>query len=110
MSSVNAALEEVADATGINYVHSTSEERTPDEAGACAVDLNRDGWTDLLFARFGDSILALINNGDGTFRQATSELGLTTYRDIAAIAAAIWTMMEMQISFLVRPMARAISS
>jgi hypothetical protein len=82
-----AGFEDVTTGSGITYVHSTSEERIPDEAGACAVDLNQDGWTDLIFARFGDSVLALINNQDGTFRPATSELGLTAYRDIAVIAA-----------------------
>lgn len=85
--SPRAAFDEVAQAAGIVYNHSTSDERIPDEAGACAVDLNQDGWTDLIFARFGESIHVLLNNQDGTFRPATAELGLTSYRDIAAIAA-----------------------
>ncbi|GAB5562400.1 MAG: hypothetical protein SynsKO_40470 [Synoicihabitans sp.] len=85
--SSHAAFEEVAQTAGITYVHSNSSTRIPDEGGACAVDLNQDGWTDLIFARFEDSILVLLNNQDGTFRSATAELGLTSYRDIAVIAA-----------------------
>ena len=82
-----ADFENVTAGSGITYTHSTSYARLPDEGGACAVDLNQDSWTNLVFARFGDSILALINNQDGTFRSATAELGLSSYRDIAAIAA-----------------------
>jgi hypothetical protein len=82
-----AEFEDITAGSGITYIHSSGDARIPDEGGACAVDLNQDGWTDLIFARFGDSILALINNQDGTFRDATSELGLTSFRDIAAIAA-----------------------
>lgn len=44
-------------------------------SGISAGDVNQDGWLDLLVGSLGTNRL-LINNGDGTFRDATNQLGL----------------------------------
>ena len=43
-------------------------------SGIAAGDVNQDGWIDLLVGSLGKNSL-LINNGDGTFRDATDQLG-----------------------------------
>ena len=57
-------------------------------AGAAVADVNDDGFDDIFVTRAGLPNILYINNGDGTFRDATSESGLAepepTYGSSAA--------------------------
>ena len=55
--------------------------------GALAADLNGDGYQDLYVVNFGPNVLYL-NNGDGTFRDATEQAGVGDHRWSSAAAAA----------------------
>jgi hypothetical protein len=44
--------------------------------GAAAIDINEDGWTDLFVTRLEEPNLLYLNNGDGTFLDIASEVGL----------------------------------
>ena len=46
-------------------------------SGVTAGDVNQDGWIDLYIGSLGANRL-LINNGDGTFRESTKQLGQCT--------------------------------
>lgn len=56
-------------------------------AGLAAGDVNQDGFTDLLLGSLGHNRL-LINNGDGTFRDATFALGDVPDRFTSSLAIA----------------------
>lgn len=84
-----AAYTDVTNAAGLTHRHAAADEpaSVEDEGGACAIDLDQDGWTDLIFARYGDSLIAYRNNRDGTFSDVTTTFGLQNYRDISVVAA-----------------------
>ena len=84
---LKAAFTDATAESGIDYIHADESDPVEDQAGACAVDLNQDGWTDLIFARYGASVVAYLNQGDGTFRDETAAYGLSGYTSIASIAA-----------------------
>ena len=54
--------------------------------GATAVDVDNDGWTDLLVTNWGGVILYR-NDGDGTFRDATAASGLSAIPGFVTAAA-----------------------
>lgn len=54
---------------------------------ACAVDIDGDGWTDLIVTQAGAPCLVFMNNRDGTFREEARQRGLDTAADIGGIAA-----------------------
>ncbi|PAY18899.1 hypothetical protein CKO51_13790 [Rhodopirellula sp. SM50] len=56
-------------------------------SGLAAGDVNQDGFADLFLGSLGHNRL-LINNGDGTFREQTSELGTFADRFTASVAIA----------------------
>jgi hypothetical protein len=56
-------------------------------SASCAVDLDGDGWTDLIVAQAGKPCLVFMNNRDGTFREEGHARGLDTASDIGGIAA-----------------------
>lgn len=49
-------------------------------AGAAAVDINADGWTDLFVTRLEQPNLLYVNNGDGTFQDIAPSLRLNINR------------------------------
>src|SRR5262249_56853565 len=60
-------LGDVAGAAGVGYRGFTH--------GVAVADVDNDGFNDLFLTNFGPNVLYL-NNGDGTFRDATAEAGL----------------------------------
>ncbi|MGI9470841.1 MAG: FG-GAP-like repeat-containing protein [Rubripirellula sp.] len=56
-------------------------------SGLAAGDVNQDGFADLLIGSLGRNRL-LINNGDGTFRDATSQWGAIADRFTSSVAVA----------------------
>src|SRR5439155_16214958 len=83
-------LSEVAQASGIDFVHQspTLDPKVAHIAahiaalGACVsvADVNNDGWPDLYFtaSRCGAANALYINQKDGTFRDAATEAGIGT--------------------------------
>ncbi len=81
-------LSEVAQASGIDFVHQSPrlDSKVAHIAahiaalGACVsvADVNNDGWPDLYFtsSRFGTSNALYINQKDGTFRDVAAEAGV----------------------------------
>jgi hypothetical protein len=60
------------------FVEMTAETGTGDFRDAMAVaaaDVDNDGWLDLYVANFQQGNVLFMNNGDGTFRDATDEAG-----------------------------------
>lgn len=56
-------------------------------SASAAVDLDGDGWTDLIVTRTGAPCLVFMSNRDGTFREEAASRGLATVSDIGGIGA-----------------------
>lgn len=56
-------------------------------SAAGAVDLDGDGWSDLIFARPGAPVAVFINNRDGTFRADDTARGLEVAGEVGGWAA-----------------------
>lgn len=97
-----AAFVDVTQSVGISYEHADADSiPTNDElgidratftpasnhAGAAAVDVDGDGWTDFLGARYGLPPLLYMNQGDGSFLEDSVARGLDVAVDAAAFAA-----------------------
>ena len=89
-------------ATRIEYIHSVQDEvptikelgfsrvgktLVSNHAGAAAADVNGDGWTDFLGARYDLPPVLFINQGDGTFQEDGIARGMGTVVDAAAFGA-----------------------
>jgi len=86
------SFQDVTATSGVDFVHQagyTDEKLMPEimGGGVAAVDINRDGAPDLVFVNSGfigrprsddDANRLYLNDGDGTFRDATLEWGLPT--------------------------------
>ncbi len=75
---------------GGRFLAVTQESGTADfgySSGLAAGDVNQDGFPDLYLGCLGKNRL-LINNGDGTFRDASDTLGETTPRFTSSVAIA----------------------
>ena len=97
-------LNEVAQASGIDFVHqaATLDPKVNHIAahiaalGACVsvADVNNDGWPDLYFtsSRFGASNALYVNQKDGTFRDVAAEAGLAAVNRAGAGVSmgAVW--------------------
>ena len=74
---------DVTTAAGINHVQSTPAANaglpgsTFMTGGVAAGDFDNDGYTDLLFTRFGDTDILYRNLGNGTFDPLTAAAGFT---------------------------------
>ncbi|MFO1452291.1 MAG: FG-GAP-like repeat-containing protein [Opitutaceae bacterium] len=95
VSNVSATFTDVATQAGLNVVAPPPVE-DPFPAGidrytsgyaSCAVDIDRDGWTDLILAQNPRRCLVFINNRNGTFREEGISRGFETAVDIGGIAA-----------------------
>jgi len=90
------------EASKIEYIHSieaevpTTEELGLDretvrlislQAGGAATDVNNDGWTDYIGARYNLSPLLYINNRDGTFTEDGAARGMGLVVDASGIAS-----------------------
>jgi len=83
----NADFTDISDSTGISYIHSLNTDSIENHAGAAAVDVNGDGFTDILAARFNKVPLLYINNGNGTFTEQGSARGISIAQDAASFGA-----------------------
>ncbi len=83
---------DVSEASGIS-VGATSELSPFATAGqaACAVDLNGDGWTDIILSRPELPCEVMINQRDGTFVDEAAVRGLAGVSHIAGVAAGDFT-------------------
>ena len=82
-----ARFTDITSETGISHVHSQREDPANNHAGVSAFDVNDDGLTDLIFARFDAAPLLYVNQGDGSFVDETVARGLSGAHDTAAVAA-----------------------
>src|SRR6185436_9405197 len=81
-------LEEVAKASGVNFVHQAPtldhqlDHIMPQVASMGAavsiVDFNRDGWADIYVTNSGEGSKNVLyrNTGDGTFKEVAGDLGI----------------------------------
>ena len=96
---LRAAFTDVAARAGLHVVPPPEFEE-PFPAGldrytsgyaSCAVDLDRDGWTDLILSQNPRRCLVFMNNRDGTFREEGVLRGFESAIDIGGIAAGDFT-------------------
>lgn len=96
---LHAAFTDVAARAGLHVVPPPEFEE-PFPAGldrytsgyaSCAVDLDRDGWTDLIVSQNPRRCLVFMNNRDGTFREEGVLRGFESAVDIGGIAAGDFT-------------------
>ena len=84
-----ASFTDVTAASGINYLHALpgAPGNAVFSAPAAAVDVDGDGWTDLIAARADGPCVLYINNRDGTFREEAVTRGLGGATGVGGIAA-----------------------
>lgn len=92
-ASASAGFTDVTAASGIDYVHSS--QAAPDiavySAPLAAVDVDGDGWTDIVAGRADAGCLLFMNNGDGTFREEAGPRGLAGITGAGGIVAGDFT-------------------
>lgn len=71
--------------SGLDYIQADS--RSTKHGGAAAVDVNGDGYTDILVARNGKTPLLFINKGNGAFSEEASTRGLGNVQDVGGFGA-----------------------
>lgn len=92
---VSATFTDVATPAGLNVIASPPVEdpfpvgidRYTSGYATCAVDLDRDGWTDLILAQNPRRCLVFMNNRNGTFREEGVARGFETAVDIGGVVA-----------------------
>jgi len=97
---LSAQFTNTAESAGLNLLHPTgfpTWPSVPNESSpnllysgqaSCAVDLNGDGWTDLILTRYLAPCLVLINQQDGTFSgDRAAAYGLAGVSDIGSVVA-----------------------
>ncbi|MEM9158342.1 MAG: FG-GAP-like repeat-containing protein [Verrucomicrobiota bacterium] len=98
-SPVEARLNDASQESGIDYIHAIEAEVptiqelgleretvtiVSNHAGAAAADLNGDGWTDFIAARYQKAPAIYINQGEGNFAEEGLERGMENATDAAA--------------------------
>ena len=101
-STAHATLTDATAETGIDYLHAdqsavplsgtiragrATKTVVSNHAGAAAVDVNGDGWTDFLGARYQATPALFINRQDGTFVDEATARGLHVVSDAASFGA-----------------------
>jgi hypothetical protein len=92
---VSATFTDVATSAGLNVIAPPPVEdpfpvgidRYTSGYATCAVDLDRDGWTDLILAQNPRRCLVFMNNRNGTFREEGVARGFETAVDIGGVVA-----------------------
>lgn len=89
-------FEDVTIIAGLNTAHTVPQngdalfcrEEVRMSAGAAAIDVNGDGWTDLYVTRIGSPNLLYINNTDGTFTEDAAASGVDLVANSSGVAFA----------------------
>jgi hypothetical protein len=92
MIGASALLGAFTDATTLSrldYLHATpaAPQAAIFSAPAAAVDVDGDGWTDLVAGRADGPCVLYLNNRDGTFREEAAARGLGAITGIGGIVA-----------------------
>lgn len=85
VNQAEAAFVDRASEAGLDYIQADS--KSTKHAAAAALDVNGDGYTDLLIARDEKTPLLYVNNGDGTFSDETVARGLGDISNVGGFAA-----------------------
>ena len=85
--SLFAAFQEVTSETGISYIHSAVGDPVENHAGAGVVDVDGDGWSDVIVARYEQRPLLFINQKNGTFAEEGVQRGLGDAIDASSFGA-----------------------
>ncbi|MBC2606791.1 FG-GAP-like repeat-containing protein [Pelagicoccus albus] len=83
-----AAFTDVSAQMGISYRHSLKSDNANAHGGAAVVDVNGDGYSDLLFARYQKAPLLYVNDGTGAFSEESAARRLSLAQDASAFGAA----------------------
>ncbi|MFT7562125.1 MAG: hypothetical protein ACI93R_004060 [Flavobacteriales bacterium] len=85
---VGRLLEQTADGHFTDVTIQTGIDVISAERGAIFVDINRDGWPDLISVQDGPSLLQVFaNNGDGSFTDISESTGIVLSKAAFSIAA-----------------------
>ncbi|MBK1878499.1 FG-GAP-like repeat-containing protein [Pelagicoccus mobilis] len=82
-----AEFQDVSQSAGLLNVQAQIEDDIDNHGGSAAVDVDGDGFTDILLAKYQSPPLLYMNNGDGTFTNEATERGLAEAIDAAAFGA-----------------------
>ncbi|MBD5781857.1 VCBS repeat-containing protein [Pelagicoccus sp. NFK12] len=82
-----SAFSDVSGQMGISYLHSRKTDPVNNHGGAAVVDVNGDGHSDLIFARYGKAPLLYVNDGTGSFSEEAAARGLGGALDAAGFGA-----------------------
>lgn len=98
-----ANFTDVTAGSGIDYVQAArgSSDLAVYGGALAAVDVDGDGWVDVVAARSDGGCLLFMNNGDGTFREDGAARGLAGISGIGGIAAGDFTNSGRQDLFMV---------
>ncbi len=72
----NGTFKDVANAAGLHITNEATSVPLAKTLGVCPVDLNGDGWIDIVLANDTVQNLVFMNNRDGTFREQGAQLGV----------------------------------
>ncbi|MFO1451696.1 MAG: FG-GAP-like repeat-containing protein [Opitutaceae bacterium] len=100
---MSAAFTDVTLSSRINHLHATpaAPQTAVFSAPAAAVDVDGDGWTDLVAGRADGPCVLYLNHRDGTFREEAAARGLGGISGIGSIVAGDFSNSGRQDLFLV---------